>query len=126
MWVTLVDGELAAGQGTTIYANHKAVATKTAHLRNVKSVTFQAGSSVSNVVMTDAVSNIMEFTAPQWTGKYVQFNQPQFLPTVSTDGFVFKFEVMGSDEASIAFLPSRIGQSANAYEVTLGTYPCWG
>jgi len=88
----------------------------------VNGVTFAAGSVVSNVEMRDADWNVNEFTAPEYDAKegYIQFNQPNYLPTVSTSGFEVKFEVMAAKTASIALFPKRTGKSDEAYEVVLG------
>jgi len=119
IWVASVDGELSVGQGT-VETHVKAVAILKNRL--VNGVTFAAGSVVSNVEMRDADWNVNEFTAPEYDAKegYIQFNQPNYLPTVSTSGFEVKFEVMAAKTASIALLPKRTGKSDEAYEVVLG------
>lgn len=95
IWVASVDGELSVGQGT-VETHVKAVAILKNRL--VNGVTFAAGSVVSNVEMRDADWNVNEFTAPEYDAKegYIQFNQPNYLPTVSTSGFEVKFEVMAA------------------------------
>jgi len=120
-WLVLVENELTVGSGSKPYVHHVAVAHSVMQ-DDVLSVAFSAGSNVQRVKMHEVTTNTGEFTASGGLGKYIDFNQPHFFPTVSADGFEVVVRVMTNSGAKIAFLPGKVANSLDAYEIVLGDH----
>jgi len=122
-WVTLVDSELSVGQGPFVYRNPMAVAFPIPE-KDIIGIAFAKGGDFHHITIDDSANNVWEFIVPATDGRYVQFNQPHYLPKVKATEFTMRFEVMSSaaSKVMIGFLPDHSASASDAYEVVLGNH----
>ena len=64
------------------------------------------GNAVANVKTLPVAPAPMEFSAPASQGRYLAFDQPHYLPPVSTSGFELVLRIMSGSEVPFAGPPA--------------------